>query len=236
MANINRYTDAIWNFDTSWYANDFINYTTATDGVSTVAASGTAVAGSTRSGVVVLTTGGTQNQSAGVATTNNLYLFAAGKPIYGRSLFQYTEAATNAAGVFVGFVSSPTAAILTDTTGAVRTTGSLACVYKLTGTTVWTCHTRNGTTFTDTPSTKTAGGTLAQLIECILSDWDGVSMMATYRVDNEFLRDANNNVIRHQVPIASATIMSYVGAFVKNPAGATSEVGNLDYMYAHQLR
>ena len=237
MANLSRYTDVIWNLDTSYYFNDFFNYTTATDGVSSFNVSGTTVAGSSRSGVAVLTTGAVQNQNAAVFMTNACFILAANKPIYGRALVQYTEANVDDAAAFVGFMSAPVAATTNaDATGAVRTTGTIAGVYKLPNETVWHAVSRNGSQVTDTTSTKTAGGAAAQKIEVMLTDWDGVSVQVTYKVDDEFLRDVNGLVIRHTLLIASAVIMSF-GANVKAPlAAANSEVMNVDYIYAHQLR
>lgn len=238
MANIARYTDALWNLDTTYYFNDFPNYTTATDGVSSFNQTGTtAVSTTLRGGQVVLTTGAAQNQSASIYNTTGQWLFAAGKPIYGRTSIQYAEANTNDAGAFVGFLSAPVAATtLADSTGAMRTTGTLAGLYKLPDTLVWRAVSRNGTEVNDTATLLTAGSASYQTIEITIADWDQVSVMITYKVNGDYVKDANNAVIRDRLLIASAVIMSF-GATIKAPlAAGTSEVLNMDYMYAHQLR
>lgn len=234
--NISRFTSDLNDLDTFHYFNDFPNFTTATDGVSSLAADigATVAAGSTRSGVAVLTTGATDNNEAAVFTTNALFTLLANKPIYARGKLQYSEAATNAANVAFGFASSFGADLLVDNGGGVRTTGTSILIYKIDGGTVWRCSSRNGSNVTDTVSTTTAGGSAQSDFEIEIGDWDGVSMQCTYKVDGAYLKDSNGITIKHTILISGATIAS-VGAYVKAGSGS-SEVLNVDVIYGAQLR
>ena len=236
MPKLARFTAPLWDFDTPFYANDFLNYTTATDGVTSLAAdAGSSVAaGDARAGVLVITTGATDNNEAGVKTTNENYLFLADTDTYGAAYIQYAEAATDDANVFVGFISAFAANNLVDDGAGPRTTGSIAGIYKVDGGTVWRCITRNGSASTDSVSTTTAGGAAYQKLEIECHEMDGVNMSVTFRVDGKLLKDSSGLVIKHLVAIASATEMNF-GVYAK-AGGANSEVVNVDWIYAHQRR
>lgn len=236
MPYLNRFTAPLTDYDTFHVVNDFAVFATGTLGWTSLAADvgATVAAGSTRSGVVVLTTGGTDNNEAAVYTTNAPWLAIANKPIYGRFTAQYSEANTSAANVLLGFASSPGANLLVDDGGGVRTSGSIIAVYKIDGGTVWRCHTRNGSSSTDTVSTTTAGGSAYSQIEIEARDYDGVNMQVEFRVDGVVLKDTNGLPIRHYMPISGAAQMSAIG-YIKAGSG-TSEVLNVDHIYAAQLR
>jgi hypothetical protein len=233
---INRFTRPLWDVDTPYYFNDFGNFATGTDGVTSLAADAGAsvAAGATRNGVVVLTTGGTDNNEAAVYETNAHYLLLDAKPIYARLLAQYAEANTDDANVFIGLASAPGANLMVDDGAGPRASGTLLGIYKVDGGTVWWAVTRNGSAVTTTQSTTTAGGSAYSLFEVIASDWDGVEMEVSFKVDGQYLKDANGVNIRHRVAISGATIASSV-AYVK-AGGANSEVLNVDSLYAHQAR
>lgn len=234
--NLARFTQPLRDLDTMQFFRDMENFATGTDGLTSLAADAgaTVAAGSTRTGVAILTTGAVNNNEAGLWSTNALFTALAGKPMYARGSLQYAEAATNAANVFFGFASSPGANLLVDDGAGPRTTGTICGIYKVDGGTVWRCVTRNGSTVTDTISTTTAGGTPAQVLEVMLGDWDGVNMQVSFKVDGVYLKDSSGNKITHQLPISGATIAG-IAAYVKDGSG-TGEVLNVDYLYAHQLR
>ena len=204
--NLTRYGNALKNWDNVEVDNDFINFTTATDGWTSlvVDVGSTATVGDAINGVLALGTDATANDEVDVRTTAELFRFGTNRGIYGRVKLQYSEANTDDAQVFIGFMSALAADSITDA-GAIRASGSIAGIYKVLNGTVWRCHTANNGTVTDTISTKTAGGATAQTLEIELNDWDGVSMQATFKVDGEYLKDSNNLVIRHTVLIASST-------------------------------
>ena len=236
MPKLARFTNPLWDFDTPYYANDFFNFATGTDGVTSlvVDAGSSAAAGDARAGVLVLTTGATNNNEVAVKTTNENYLFLADTDTYGAAYIQYTEAATDDANVFVGFISALAADTLADDGAGPRASGSIACIYKVDGGTVWRCITRNGSASTDSVSTTTAGGAAYQKLEIECHEMDGSNMSVTFRVDGKLLKDSSGLVIKHLVAIASATEMNF-GVYAK-AGGANSEVVNVDWIYCHQRR
>jgi len=236
MSELNRFCQTLEDIDTFNLFNDFYNFASGSDGWTSLAVdAGSSVAvGDARRGIAVLTTGATDNNEVALKTTNNLFLPVAAKPIYGRVRLQYSEANVSAANVFAGFCSALAADTLVDNGGGPRTTGTICGIYKVDGGTVWRCVTRNGTTVTDTVSTTTAGGSADQVLEIELGDWDGVSMVCVFSVNGVKLRDSNNNLIRHTMPIASAALMMF-GVYAK-AGSANSEVINVDFGYAAQAR
>jgi hypothetical protein len=233
---LDRFTAPLWDLACPYYFNDFNNLATGADGLTTlVADAGTSVAaGDARAGIAVITTGATDNNEAMVRTTNELWIFRTDTPSLGRTSLQFTEAATDDANVFFGFASAAGANLLVDDGAGVRTSGCIACLYKVDGGTVWRCHSRNGATANDTASTTTAGGAAYQDLEVEFHEGDGTNVTVVYRVNGSLLKDSNGFPIRHQVPIASATEM-HLAVYAK-AGGANSEVVNVDFIYGHQRR
>ncbi len=235
--NLNRFTRWLFDLDTPCYFNDYKFFTTATNGVSSLAADSgaTVAAGATRNGVCICTTGATDNNEAAVFETNAMYTLLANKPISGRALFQYTEAATNAANVFVGFASAPGANLLQDNGAGPRTSGTIIGIYKVDGATVWHAYSRSNSIVIDTTTNKTAGTASAYNdVEIIIGDWDGTSVEVGFKIDGEYLRDTNGATFNHRVAVASATIAAFT-AYVKDGSG-TGEVLNVDWHYSAQAR
>src|SRR5262249_25012313 len=102
------------------------------------------------------------------------------------------------------------------------------------GETVWRCVSSKGTTQTITQSTKSAGGTTPQTLRVEVQPVDGSSAEVTFYVDDEPLKDTSGSVIKHTVAYASAAAMQ-AGVCAK-AGGANSEVVNVDYLSAYQLR
>jgi hypothetical protein len=184
-------------------------------------------------GVARLFTDTTDNNEVALRTTAELFKFGTDRRIFGSTKLQYSENDTNKANVFFGFCSALAANTITDNGAGVRASGDCAAIYKLDGGTVWRCITMTNGTQVITASTKTAGGSAAQELEIELNDWDGVSMMAVFKVDGEYLLDSNNNVIRHTVVISGATEMNY-GWYVKTGGGAGGETVDVDWGYYAQ--
>ncbi len=217
--------------------SDFIDDVISSIWVSTLTDSGTASVGDVTGGIlaVVPSDGSVADNDEGyVASANAVFLLAAGKPIYGESLIKYAEANTNAANIAFGFASGVAANLLVDDGGGMRTSGSVIAIYKVDGETVWRCVSRSSTTVTVTQSTTTAGGSSYQTLSIEVVDRDPVYCTVVFKVDGQYLRDVNNQVIRHSLPFASASQMQlFVG--VKN--GSTSlETLNVDYIGAAQTR
>jgi hypothetical protein len=236
MTKVARYTAPLWNKDVVIVTNDCTNFTTAQDGWTSLAADAgsSVVAADARAGNIVLTTGATLNNEVALRTTQAVFQFADGKGLLGLARIQWAEAATNAGNIFVGFASTFGADLIVDGGTSMRTTGCEAGVYKLAGATVWRATARNGTSVMDGVSTKTAGQAAYQEVEVLIEDWYDGEMELGYRVDGDYLVDANGFALRHRVNIAAALVMHF-GVYAKAGA-ATSEVVNVDWLYAHQYR
>lgn len=236
--NINRCTGPLWDLDTFFVFNDFEDDQSDIRAVDTVTDTGTVAIGDARKGIAVLTpSDGTvgDNDEAYLATPNELFVYAVGKPIYCCCLLQFAEANTDDANVAFGFQNAVGANSILDNGAGLKVTGSTLGIYKVDGGTVWRCVSSCNGTSTVSVSTKTAGGSAYQKLEILCNDWDGVSMQVSFKVDGEYLKDsATGLVIRHTVAIANATEMQLF-AGVKN--GDTNlETLNVDYWYAAQAR
>src|SRR6185295_16236132 len=66
----------------------------------TLVGDGTAAAGDAAGGVITLTSGAADENEVYLATTKEVFLIAANKPIEGECRLQYTEVSTNTANVF----------------------------------------------------------------------------------------------------------------------------------------
>lgn len=236
MANLVRYPEALKTVDSVQIWDDFFWYVTAHQWTSLAAdTTPTLTIPDVENGVLRLFTDTTDNNEVAVRSTAELFKFGTNRQIYGRCKLQYSENDTNKANLFFGFQNAIAANSMVDNGGGVRTSGSNLLIYKIDGGTVWRCQSMCNGTATDTISTTTAGGSTAQVLEIEATDWDGVSMQVTFKVDGAYLKDTNGNVIRHTVAIASATEM-HVGVYVKTGGGSGGETVNVDYISAAQNR
>lgn len=193
----------------------------------------TVTVGDARGGIVTLFTDTTDNNEVAIKTTKELFLPADGKPMWGAGRIQYAENDTNKANVFFGFCSALAADTLVDNGAGVRTSGSIAAIYKVDGGTVWRCHTRDNSGATDTVSTLTAGGSSYQELEVELAEFSSTQCVVTFKVDGQYLRDSNGRVIEHKMAYASLTEMNF-GLYVKTGGGAGGETLNCDWLAAAQ--
>lgn len=237
MGNISRFTADQGEIDTVHFFDDFRFYTTVHNGWTSLAAdtTPTLTVGDAVNGVLALFTDTTDNNEVAIRSTAELFKFGVNREIYARFKIQYAEGDTNKANVMVGFMSALAANSITDNGGAIRASGSIAAIYKLDGGTVWRCHTANNSVATDTITAKTAGGSAAQILEIFGKEQDTANMTFTFKLDGDYLKDTNNNVIRHTVAIASATEM-HIGVYCKTGGGAGGETVNVDHIYGSQKR
>jgi hypothetical protein len=238
MTRLARFTKELFDLDTFYIFTDFTEDQADVSWVDTVTDSGTVVYGDARRGIATLTpSDGTvaDNDEAYLASPNEVFLWVSGKPLYAKASIQFTEGNTDDVNIAFGFQNAVGANSIVDDGAGVKVSGSCACIYKVDGGTVWKCVTAtNGTSVVST-STTTAGGAAFQTLEIEILDFDSTNMQAVFFCDGEKLKDSNNNVIRHMIPIASATEMQlFVG--IKNGAATTVEALLVDYVYAHQLR
>ena len=162
MANFANYPSFLAEKDTFSISSDFPNFATGTDGwTSLVVDGGTSVAvNDAVGGILTVTTGATDNNEAMVRSTTEMFLAAAGKPMFCRVRLSWVEANTDDGNIFVGFASAAAANLLVDDGAGVRVTGSIFGICKFDGETVWRGYSRNGATnFTSTASGRTNNGT-----------------------------------------------------------------------------
>lgn len=199
---------------------------------------GTATVGDALCGIMALTpSDGTvaDNDEVYLATTKELFKFAAGKPLYACARIQYAEGNTDDANVFFAFQNAVAANSLVDDGAGMRATGSGCGIYKVDGGTKWIVWSMVNSVATTTTSTTTAGGASYIKVELEVVDHDSTNGWFTVKIDNEYLKDTYGNVIRHAVPYASATEMM-LGFGLKNGAATTVETLNIDYVAASQPR
>lgn len=234
--NQNRFTPPLGNLDTVHIWDDFFWFVTAHQWTSLVAdTTPTVTVGDAANGVAVLFTDTTDNNEVALRSTAELFKIGTNRQIYGRCKLQYAENDTNKANVLFGFYSAMAANTLADNGAGPRASGDALAIYKVDGGTVWRCLSMCNGTQTITASTKTAGGSTAQVLEIVANDWDGVSMQVSFKVDGEYLRDSTGAIIKHTVAIASATEM-HIGVYVKTGGGAGGETVNVDNIYGAQTR
>ena len=234
--NLARYPNFLKDLDTVCVQDDFFWYVTAHQWTSLAAdTTPTLTVPDAVNGLLRLFTDTTDNNEVAVRSTAELFKFGTNRELYCRVKLQYSENDTNKANVFAGFASAIGANLLLDNGGGPRVTGDMFGLFKVDGSTVWKALTQTNGTATTTTSTKTAGGTDPQVLEVIAKDHDGVKMVATFRVDGEYLKDSNGNIIRHEITISGATEMN-VGVYVKTGGGAGGETVDVDYLCGLQNR
>ena len=236
--NISRFTQPLRDLDTFYIWNDFDRDQADTDAVDTITDSGSVVMGDAAAGTVVLTpSDGTvvDNDEAYLATPNENFIFAAGKPIYGRCRLKFVETTATIYNVAFGFQNAVGANSIIDDTGLPKCTGSTLAIYKTDGSGVWKVCSACAGTATHTTSTTVAVTATYYELEIICGDWDGTSMQVSFKVDGNYLKDSNGNIIRHTVAIASATEMQmFVGC--KLGANTNNDTTTVDYWFGSQLR
>jgi hypothetical protein len=117
----------------------------------TSADSGTAAMSDAAGGVIVLTSGdGTavDNDECYYLTTNEMFLFAPGKPLHHRARVQLAQAATNAANAWIGVMNAVAADALIDNGGGPKANFSGAGFYMRDGSLNWHVAYSDGTTQT----------------------------------------------------------------------------------------
>lgn len=218
--------------------DDFHYYNSAELWTSLAVDAGTSVAidAAGVGGIVKLTTGATDNNEAGLFTTNELFLLAAGKSLRAGVRLQFTEANTDDANMLFGFADAPGADALLDNGGGVSTAFTTAIlIYKIDGGTVWRFHVENGADTDLYTSTLTAGGSSYQWLEILGDVVDGSidEYGFTFKLDGlDVLNTDTGRPLRLSIPYASATEMDF-GVYVK-AGSANSEVVNVDKIYAYQ--
>ncbi len=238
MSNLTRFTTAMRELDTVQIFEDFINDQADTVFVDTVTDTGSALVGDAVNGVMTLTPSDAtvaDNDEAYIASPNEIFLFGTNREIYGKCKLRFTEVSAGVANVAFGFQNAVGANSIVDDGGGVKVSGSALAIYKIDGEQVWRCVSSCAGTSTVTKSSRAAVAATDYILEIEVKDWDQVSMQVCFRVNGEYLKDANGNEIRHTVAIASATEMQ-VWAGIKLGAATNNDTLLIDYILAQQTR
>lgn len=242
MAVLTHPTDAEACWDTFVIDDDFAWYVTAHNWTSLAADTNSSVAATAAAGgVLAINTGdATDNNEAGVFTTNEVFKMAAGKPLYAKCRLQYSEINTNAANVFFGFADAPGANLIADNGGtnnlpAISNSG--VCFFKYDGGSTWRVYSKNGADTDSTDTGVTAGGSSYVTLEIIGNVVDGSldEYEFVFKVDGNYVRDTTyNRIVKHKITYTSATEMD-LGVYCKAGGGSTLTV-NVDRIFAKAKR
>lgn len=196
-------------------------------------------------GILSITQDATDNDEIYFQTTVMPFLIAAGKPMFCEIRLLAAELATDDANVCFGFQSGAAAAndLLDDGAGP-KASATQAIIYKLDGSTVWSCRSQIGsavgrtTTVSQHQSAPLSAGLYSTLrvevnpisstiAEVIFSIDDGVNGMRQ-------MLDANGYPIKHQLVYTNAVAC---GVFFGHKNGsATADVLLVDYVCGYQKR
>lgn len=220
-----------------WIEENFLWFVTAHMWTSLAAdTTATVAVADTQAGGVALFTDATDNNEAAIRTTNEIFKFAAGKPILFEASISYTEANTDDANVFVGLMDAIGANAMVDNGAGPKSSFSGAGFYKVDGGTRWQFITSIGTTRTTVDlvltdknnlsrETQTAGGAQTLRIEV---EGDTLTALKVSGFIDDVL------VAQHIVDCTSATEM-HGGAYVK-AGGSNAETLTVKYIRAGQGR
>lgn len=215
--------------DFLWYISPHMWTALAADGESP------AIDADGEGGVVQLVSGATDNDELGVFTTNELFIFAADRPIHAIGRIQYSEANTNDANVAFGLADAAGADLLGDDGAGDNINASGALIFKVDGETVWRCACKNNGTVIENQSNTTAGGSAYQVLEIIANPVDALYVEITYLVDDKVLTDSTTGLpILHRLAYASATQMDF-GIYAKS-GDTNAETINCDFLGCTQKR
>lgn len=219
------------------FFDDFFHFVTADLWTSLAADSGASVAvGDAAGGIVVLTTGGTNNNEAYLKNTKEIFKFAEDKPILFEARIQYAEANTDDANVCLGLMDAVGADSILDDGGGPKASYSGAVFFKVDGGTRWNVESSLAGTQTTTELSatnsldklaKTAGGSSYQTFRIEVLPINSTEAEVSFYIDGVL-------VAKHSLTYTSATeMMAFVGV---KAGGANSEVVSVDYAAGYQLR
>lgn len=216
--------------------DDFFSYTngqlwTKVDGDS---GASVAIDADGTGGLVALVTGATDNNEAYLHSTNELFAFAASRPIEFEAGIQFAEASTDDANVLVGLMDAVAANALQDNGAGPKASYSGAVFFKADGDTLWSVETSVGGTQTTTQTKTTAGSSSQQRLRIEINPTGGSAAQVTFWANGQQCVDSDGKLIRHEVSFGSATEMSAVLGL--KAGGANSETLTVDYVGASQAR
>lgn len=210
----------------------FVNFTDTDLWTIAVAANGTSAhQGPGRSNHRLFST--TDNDAAVLATTHELFLFAAGKDMYAEARVNFDKPGTLNGGFAFGWADAMAATLVADDGGGIVIANEGALLTTIEGDNVWSLTTEMDGTQTSTASTTVASDGTWQTISLEVLWRNSTTFHVRGFVDGAILRDSNGYDIEHEVTLGTATDMDF-GAVLKGHH-ADDYIGLLDYVYASQL-
>ncbi len=240
MGNLSRFAAPLRDLDTIVVWSDFVDAQSDVFFIDTITDTGTVATGDTFGGVITLTPGQggsvDDNDEAIIRSANEVFLFAAGKPMYAKCKLAFTETTATIYNVGFGFMNAAATDPLGDDGGGAKLTGSTAAIYKTDASGVWKCATACNSVSTVSTSTSTAVTATDYYLEIFGEDFSSTQMVFTFKVNGNYLLDSTSGaVIRHMVTVASATEMN-LWASCKLGAATNNDTTRIDYIYGHQYR
>jgi len=187
---------------------------------------GTAAISDGANGILTMTTDATNNDEMYLATSVELFKFAADREYMAEVDLQFSEAATDDANLCFGFMSTVAADSLVDDGGGPQATGDYVLLWKIDGGTKWYAGVQSNGTATptvDTLTTATAGKTAYQRLRVQVITESSTKAVAYFYVDGV-------NVSTIEFAYASATEMALVLGI--KAGGSSAEilyVDSIDY-------
>jgi hypothetical protein len=200
-------------------------------------------------GAITLTTAATANDATAVHTTNEVFLFAADKPLVYETRLKFTEGNTDDIALAVGFSDAMGVGLIADG-GASIASGTSGLIYKRKDTLVWRVASSRaavpslgtrGTTGQDDATSLSSTTTSykifrIEVLNVLSTTGTGTGIEITYFVDGVQLQDTNNIPIKHVLnnTFSNGTHDMECGAVLLS--AGTAEVVTIDYIAAYQLR
>ncbi len=216
---------------------DFCEDQADTQFVDTVTDSGTVLYGDAVGGQAVLTPSDCtvgDNDEVYLACPNEIFLLAAGKPLYAESRFKFSEVASGVLNFAFFLQNAVGANSIIDTAGGMKVSGDCLAIYKAETTFLKCVASVNGTSTVSTSTfAPTAGTFYTYGIEVVELSTTQASVVFT--VDGVRLKDSNLLDIVHTIAYASATEMQ-VALGLKLGAATNNDTLTADYLGAWQQR
>lgn len=222
------------------FSDDFDHYVTADRWTSIATDSGSVQTLDSAGGILELDGSDgsvADNDEAYAHTTEELFLFAANKPLIFEAYVQFTEANTDDANILVGLMDAAAANHLLDDGGGPAASYSGCVFFKQDGQTLWTVENSITTTQKTTQLTaansldgtaKTAGGASYQRLRIEVQPHGGSSNDFSFYVDDVLVAKHKDQTY------SSATEMNVIFG-VKN-GDANLEKLLVDYVFCYQKR
>lgn len=236
MGAANRYCEAERELDTLCVFSHFWAGALAPSAGATTTDAGTVATTSAAGGQVVLTPADgsvADNDEAYLATPNAVFLFAPGRPLYGRARLKFSEVTPGVANVCFGFQNAVGADSIVDNGGGLKVSGSTLAVYKIDGEQVFRVASANNGASTVTKTNKAATAGVWYDVELFAADNGDGTAAVSFKIDGQYLRDGNNQIVTHSVAVASATLMQLF-AGVKLGAATNNDTLTLDFWLGKQ--